>query len=143
MASVNKQSLREEFDALKGRFEALCAEGKTVETVAVAEVAFCEHCGEDPRQVRCGGHERRTQIDIVFEKVVSHVDAEIKHCPQCRLQTRGPFPEAFAGPLQYGSGIKAYVLNLRIAQMLSLKRVQQFVAIQLALSGQLYAEGGE
>jgi len=28
MASVNKQSLREEFDALKGRFEQLVAEGK-------------------------------------------------------------------------------------------------------------------
>ena len=28
MATVNKQSLREEFDALKARFESLCAEGK-------------------------------------------------------------------------------------------------------------------
>ena len=28
MASVKKQSLREEYDALKGRFEGLCAEGK-------------------------------------------------------------------------------------------------------------------
>jgi hypothetical protein len=30
-----------------------------------------------------------------------------------------------AGPLQYGPGVKAYVLNLLLAQMLSLKRVQQ------------------
>ena len=28
MATVNKQSLREEFDALKGEFERLCASGK-------------------------------------------------------------------------------------------------------------------
>ena len=28
MASVNKSSLRTEFDALKARFESLCAEGK-------------------------------------------------------------------------------------------------------------------
>jgi hypothetical protein len=28
MASLNKASLREEFDTLKGRFEHLCAEGK-------------------------------------------------------------------------------------------------------------------
>ena len=28
MASVNKASLREEFDTLKGQFEQLCAEGK-------------------------------------------------------------------------------------------------------------------
>ena len=32
-----------------------------------------------------------------------------------------------AGPLQYGPGIKSYVLNLLIAQMLSLKRVQQSI----------------
>jgi hypothetical protein len=147
VASVNKQSLREEFAALKGRFEQLVADGKmaaesrelfqallmllellmavflerhtpktsansgkpssqtskdetavtirsgshgkgkqldqarsantrTVETVQLSDVSFCEHCGEDLRGVRCRGHERRTQIDIVFEKVVNHIDAE-------------------------------------------------------------------
>lgn len=203
MASVNKQSLREEFHALKGRFEQLVAEGKmaaegralveallmllqllmavfleqhtsktstnsskpssqtpkdesaisrsgthgkgkaldqahssntrTVETVQVAKLTFCEHCGEDLRQVPCRGHERRTQIDIVFEKVVLHVDAEIKRCPHCRMQSRGPFPEAFCGALQYGAGIKAYVLNLLIAQMLSLKRAQQSIQTLIGL----------
>ena len=34
MATVNKQSLREEFDALKARFESLCAEGKMSATAA-------------------------------------------------------------------------------------------------------------
>ena len=203
MASVNKQSLREEFDALKGRFERLVAEGKmaaesralveallmllqllmavfmeqhttktstnsskpssqtskdetaisrpgahgkgkpldqarsrntrTVESVQVAKLRFCEHCGEDLRKVACRGHERRTQIDIVFEKRVTHVDAEIKRCPHCRTQTRAPFPEQFSGPLQYGPGIKAYVLNLLIAQMLSLKRVQQSIQTLIGL----------
>jgi transposase-like protein len=32
-----------------------------------------------------------------------------------------------SGPLQYGAGIKAYVLNLLVAQMLSLKRAQQSI----------------
>lgn len=197
MGSVNKQSLREEFEALKGRFEQLCAGGKmtaesralveallmllellmavfmekhtakdsknsskpssqtpkdesalsrpgthskgkthdqvcssntrTVESVQVAEVTFCEHCGEDLREVPCQGHERRTKIDIVFEKLLTHVDAEIKPCPHCGAQTRGPFPAEFSGPLQYGPGIKAYLLNLLIAQMLSLKRVQHSI----------------
>lgn len=68
-----------------------------------------------------------TQVDLVFEKVVRHVDAEIKPCSQCGAETRGPFPEAFSGPLQYGPGIKAYALNLLIAQMVSLKRVQQSI----------------
>ena len=203
MASVNQQSLREEFNALKGRFGQLCTEGKvsaesralfeallmllqvlmavfmekhtlknsanssrpssqtqkdetaisrpgahgkgkayretrcantrTVETVQVSMVSFCEHCGEDLRQVPCQGYERRTQIDIVFEKLVTHVDAEIKPCPQCGARARGPFPEGFSGPLQYGAGIKAYVLNLLIAQMVSLKRVQHSIQTLIGL----------
>jgi len=207
MASVNRQSLREEFEALKGRFAELGAEGKitgesralfeallmllqvlmaiflekttpknsansskpasqtpkddtaltrsgthgkgkvlsetrsgntrTVETVTVSPVRYCETCGEDLRGRRPLGHERRTRIDIVFEKVVSHIDAEIKNCPHCGAQARGSFPEAFRGPLQYGAGIKAYALNLLIAQMIPLKRVQRSIQ---TLIGQLISE---
>ena len=204
MPSVNKQSLREEFEALKGRFGQLCTDGKitaesralfeallmllqvlmavfmekstpksstnsskpssrtekdesalshagthtkgkvydpsrsantrTVETVEVSKVSACEECGEDLREVRPHGHERRTQIDIVFEKVLSHVDAEIKSCPHCGSDTRAPFPESFSGPVQYGSGLKAYALNLLIAQMISLKRVQQSIQTLVGLA---------
>jgi transposase len=203
MASVNKQSLREEFDTLKGEFERLSAAGKMaaesralfqamlmlfevlmavfmerrtakdsrnsslpssqsakddtatqpgakgkgksqndalsgntriVETVQVAPVTQCETCGEDLSGIPCLGHKRRTRIDIIFEKVVSHVDAEIKQCPQCRARTRGQFPVDMPGPLQYGSGIRAYVLNLLIAQMLSLKRVQQSIRTLIGMT---------
>jgi len=207
VASVNKESLREEFGALKDRFGRLCTDGKvtaesralfeallmllqvlmavfmekntpknstnsskpasrspkddtalnrpgthgkgkeltesrsantrTVESYEVSKVSFCEECGEDLRKVRCKGHERRTQIDVVFEKVVTHIDAEIKPCPHCGTEARGSFPEAFCGPLQYGAGIKAYALNLLIAQMLSLKRVQQSLE---TLLGQVISE---
>ena len=207
MASVNKQSLREEFTALKERFGQLSTDGKvgaesralieallmlmqvlmavfmekstsktsansskpssqtpkdesaishagthpkgkaydpsrsantrTVETVQLSKVSSCEECGEDLRSVRPHGHERRTQIDIVFEKVLSHVDAEIKSCPHCGAETRAPFPETFCGPMQYGSGIKAYALNLLIAQMVSLQRVQQAIH---SLIGQVISE---
>jgi transposase len=197
MASVNKQSLREELDTLKGQFERLSAEGRvnaeiralvqallmllelvmavfmektttknssnsgippsqtdkdettpgqtgakgkgkkgnderpdnirTVETVTTTKVDTCGTCGRDLSGVPCHGHERRTLIDILFEKVEHHVDAEIKECPDCHHQTKGAFPKAMAGPLQYGPGIKAFILNLLIAQMLSLKRVQQSI----------------
>ncbi len=207
MASVNKNSLREEFDTLKAQFEHLSADGKmaaesralfqamlmlfevlmavfmekrtqkdntnsskpssqtpkddtaitrpgangkgkaqndarsgntrTVETVQVAEVNQCETCGEDLSDTPCHEHERRTRIDIIFEKVVSHVVAEIKQCPCCQAQTKGRFPEDMSGPLQYGSGIKGYILNLLIAQMISLKRVQQSIR---TLIGQVISE---
>ena len=195
MATVNKSSLRAEFDALKARFESLCAEGKmsaesralvdallmlfevlmavfmekhtpkssanssppasqspnddtartrpgakgkgpsyhdaryantrTRESARVLSVDACQRCGEDLTDAACTGHERRTLIDIVFEKVVRHADAQIKHCPRCHAETRARFPREMPGPLQYGPGIKAYVVHLLIAQMLSLKRVAQ------------------
>src|SRR5487761_1906395 len=199
MASVNKESLREEFGALQGRFAQLRADGKitaessalveallmllkvlmavfmekntpknstnsskpasrnpkadtaltrpgahgkgkvlsetrsantrTVESYELSKVGFCEECGEDLHKVRCQGHERRTQIDIVFEKVVTHIDAEIKSCPQCGTEARGSFPEAFCGPLQYGAGIKAYALNLLIAQVISEATILKYVLL--------------
>jgi len=204
MSRVNRQSLREEFDTLKGRFEDLCAKGqmgtesralfqallmlfellmavfmerqtvknstnsskpssqtppdesalarpgakgkgkvhngvaagntRTLETVELVEVAVCEGCGEELSATPCRGVERRTRIDIIFEKVVSHVDAQIKRCPRCRTETRGAFPADMPGPLQYGPGIKAYALNLLIAQMLSLKRVQHSLQTLIGLA---------
>ena len=82
-------------------------------------------------------HQRRTLVDIVFEKVVRHADAEIKHCPRCHTEARARFPAEMPGPLQYGPGIKAYVVHLLIAQMLSLKRVAQSMHV---LIGQLLSE---
>ncbi len=117
--------------------ESRCANTRTVQSFEVSKVDFCEECGEDLHKVRCKGHERRTQIDIVFEKVVTHIDAEIKACPHCGTEARGSFPEAFCGPLQYGAGIKAYALNLLIAQMIALKRVQQSLQ---TLLGQVISE---
>jgi len=161
MASVNKQSLREEFDTLKARFEALAADGKmaaesralfqamlmlfevlmavfmekrtakdnsnsslpssqstkeddtatrpgrhtkgkaqngaragntrTIETVHVAQVSVCETCGEDLSETPCHGHERRTRIDVIFEKVVS-LSSDNYFCRrrQLELPVRGP-----------------------------------------------------
>jgi transposase len=109
------------------------ANTRTVESVHVSKVSSCEKCGEDLRDVPPDGYERRTQIDIVFEKVLRHVDAEIKSCSHCDAETRAPFPEAFRGPVQYGAGIKAYVLNLLIAQMISLKRVQHAITSLIGL----------
>ncbi len=197
MATVNKQSLREEFGTLKTEFEQLSSKGKipkesrvlfqallmlfevlmavfmekntrkdsinsskpssqtekdesssphtgskgkgkqqndkvskntrTVETTRLAKVDFCAVCGEDLGDTPSHGHERRTKIDIVFEKVVEHVDAQIKECPVCEGTTKGRFPADMPGPLQYGPGIKAYILDLLIAQMISLNRIQKSI----------------
>lgn len=206
MPSVNKQSLRQEFDQLKNRYEHLSNEGKitqevgallqamimlfellivvfmekktkknnrnsskpssqtgrdktstqsgsngkgkeqdgalsantrTVETTQVTKVMDCQFCGEALDDTPACEHERRTKIDIIFEKVVSHVDAEIKVCPRCNMQNKGRFPEEMSGPLQYGPGIKGYVVNLLVAQMISLKRAQTMIR---TLIGQALSE---
>jgi transposase len=113
----------------KGKQEngALSANTRTVETRQVAKVTDCKFCGEALDDIPAAKHERRTKLDIIFEKVVSHVDAEIKVCPRCHMQNKGRFPQEMSGPVQYGPGIKGYVVNLLVAQMISLKRVQKMI----------------
>ena len=113
----------------KGKTEthSLAGNVRTVETVTLSEVHSCNVCGEDLQQSPAQAHERRTKIDIIFEKVVDHVDAEIKQCPACDSVTKGPFPADRHGPLQYGLGIKAFIINLLVAQMVSINRAQKLV----------------
>jgi len=107
---------------------------RTRETTRIAKVSACEICGEDLSGVSCCRHERRTKIDIVFEKVVTHVDAEIKVCPNCHEQARGSFPSDMPGPLQYGEGVKAFVLNLFIGQMVALNRIQKLIKTLIGMA---------
>mgnify|MGYP002640622600 CR=1 FL=1 len=100
---------------------------RTTETVSIIDVFNCDSCGEDLSDVKSTDSERRTKIDIIFEKVVEHVDAQIKQCPSCQTKTKGSFPKDMHGPLQYGNGLKAFVINLLVCQMVALNRVQKLV----------------
>lgn len=107
--------------------EILAKNTRTIETATVASADYCDHCGESLQSTPCKCYERRTRIDIVFEKTVEHVDAEIKNCPSCGTIVKGKFPSDMKGPLQYGSGIIAFSISLLVAQMVSLKRAQGMV----------------
>lgn len=105
----------------------------TVKTsVTVSPVDQCGHCGESLTSETCIGHERRTKIDILFEKVIEHVDAEIKECPTCHTRNKGSFPTDMHGPRQYGLGLKAFAINLLFAQMVSLSRTQELLQSMIA-----------
>ena len=93
----------------------------------MSKVLCCDTCGEDLQDSPCLHQERRTRIDIIFEKVVEHVDAEVKQCRVCDATVKGAFPTDLHGPLQYGDGLKAFVINLRVCQMVSINRVQKLV----------------
>ena len=97
------------------------------ETVTLSAVSFCDVCGETLTDSPCLHIERRTKIDIVFEKIIEHVDAQVKQCPSCESIVKGAFPSDMSGPLQYGMGLKAYTINLLVCHMVSINRVQKLV----------------
>jgi transposase len=90
---------------------------RTVESITVLPVTTCERCGHSLANVPCRCIVRCSRIDIVFEKTVEHMDAEVKHCPSCGHANRTTFPDGMQGELQYGLGIKAYTIDLVISQM--------------------------
>jgi len=100
---------------------------RTVETITVIPIDYCDQCGESLKNTPCKCVERRTKIDIIFEKTVEHVDVEIKDCPSCQATVKAPFPLEYQGPLQYGNGIKAFVICLLVTQMVALKRAQHML----------------
>lgn len=107
------------------------------ESVRIETVQWCNQCGEDLSKVPYTDIERRTKIDIVFEKVIEHVDAEIKQCPQCNAIVKGDYPTDMPGPMQYGNGLKAFAINLLISQMVPLARVQKLIE---SMMGNLLSE---
>ena len=96
-------------------------------TVEVLEPERCAGCLTDLTDEPASKIERRTLIDIIFEKTTTHVDSVEKICPNCNAENKPDFPKQYAGPLQYGSGIKAFVLNLLVVQMVALNRAQSFL----------------
>lgn len=97
------------------------------ETVIIIPVVECATCGENLKKIPISSTERRTRIDIQFEKVVEHFDAEIKCCPSCDSQVKAQFPTNLYGPLQYGVGLKAFAINLMMSQMVAIKRTQKLI----------------
>lgn len=104
---------------------------RTVTTDTTLPVDVCACCGESLSKIPTSSHERRTKIDIVFEKTIEHFDAEIKQCPACDKITKGEFPSDLHGKLQYGNGLKAFVIHLMVSQMVTVNRVQKMLVAMI------------
>ena len=132
----DKSSLGQEGSKGKGKKENNnVAKNSTVnETVTLSSVSLCDICGESLSDILCQHIERRTKIDIIFEKTIEHVDAEVKQCPVCDSTVKGDFPADMPGPLQYGLGLKAYVINLMICHMVAINRVQKLVKSMIGIA---------
>ena len=114
----------------------------------ISTVEVCDSCGTDHSDIEPSAREQRVMRDIKFTVEEVKVDAEIKDCSTCSARAKGRFPENMPGPLQYENGIKAFVINLLVTQMVSLNRTvglvqamsgiklsNPFVAILIALDG--------
>ena len=110
---------------------------RMVTVTEASPVTECRQCGHDLTATAGSGHERRVEVDIVFETVERRVDAEIKDCPHCRARHRGPFPDTMPGPLQYGPGIIACAVHLLCAQRVPLRRT---AAMLQAMTGRRLSE---
>ena len=121
----------------KPESQVLANNTRTVETITQIKVMQCDVCGHDLSKSACQHIERRTKIDIVFEKVVEHFDAQVKQCINCDSIVKGKFPADIQAPLQYGGGLKAYIVNLLISQMVALNRVQKMIT---SIIGEVIAE---
>lgn len=135
----DESSLTHKGTNTKGKTEAniTASNARIKETVTIATIDLCDVCGEELSNTSCQHHERRTKIDIIFEKTIDHVDAEIKICPTCDSTVKGDFHPSMAGPLQYGNGIKSYIINSLVCQMIPLNRLKKFVN---AMIGTVIAE---
>lgn len=118
----------------KNENDALAKNTRINEEVKLSKVTVCDVCAEDLSNIPCIHIERRTKIDIVFEKVVLHVDAEVKQCPVCNTTVKGLFPGDMHGSLQYGDGLKAFIVNLLVCQMVALNRVQKLIKSMIGVS---------
>ena len=129
----DESSLKSTGSKGKGKLESpLSADNtRTIITDVRLTVDTCGCCGESLKELPSQRVERRTRIDIVFEKTVEHFDAEIKQCPGCKSTTKGHFPSDIHGKLQYGSGLKAFVIHLMVSQMVTVNRVQKMIVAMI------------
>ena len=94
---------------------------ESIETVTPTE---CSGCGADLKEAPVADTEERKEIDILYEINEHTVIAESKECSDCGQENIAEFPQGMDGPIQYGIGIKASIINFLIFQMLPLQRVQ-------------------
>ena len=85
----------------------------------------CSGCGVNLKDAKVIDTEERKLIDIEYVIKETTFTAEIKECKKCQKSTKAKFPQGVNGPEQYGTGIKAAIINFLMVQMMSLQRVKE------------------
>ena len=85
---------------------------KDLETSETVTPKKCSECNGELKKAKVTSTEERQEIDITYEIHTHTVVSETKECPQCGFENKGQFPEGIDGPIQYGIGIKAGIIDL-------------------------------
>ncbi len=85
--------------------------------------AACRGCGASLAEAEVVQRERRQTVDLPQPRleIVEH-EAQHKLCPGCQLVTAGEFPSEITQVIAYGPRLKAALVYLQSAQLLSQER---------------------
>ncbi len=105
-----------------------------VEDFVAHKPAECENCPMKGQCKSCGRSEMRNVVDVeIITKVTGHY-TETYMCPMRDGEIiSGEFPEGVNSSIQYGKGVKALVIALNTAGMMSIHRVHEILNSLLGL----------
>ena len=88
----------------------------------------CEACGASLEGAQVQGWERRQVLELppIRLEVVEH-QAETTVCMNCAAETTAVFPPEVTQPVQYGPGIQALGVYLRVYQLLPSERTRELL----------------
>ena len=101
---------------------------ETPDRVVEHSPRHCRRCGTLLERVAASHYERRQvwELPPLKLEVVEH-RVEVKWCPGCGEENQGAFPAELTQPVQYGPGVKAWVVYLREYQLLPLERTRELM----------------
>ncbi|HUZ04614.1 MAG TPA: IS66 family transposase [Acidobacteriaceae bacterium] len=89
----------------------------------------CPQCQQPLEGVEGAVVERRQVHDLPVVRVqVTEHQVEQVQCPHCQHVSRGTFPAAVAGPVQYGPNVRALAVYLHAYQLVPLARTSELLS---------------
>lgn len=86
-------------------------------------------CGADLSCRPALRHEKRQVFELPPQRLlVTEHRAEVKLCPNSRREVTAGFPEGVGAPVQYGPRFNAFLVYLRVRQLIPLERISRLCA---------------